>query len=170
MKKLLTILAFSLFALGLAAQEKGCHFVQNQTRRGVSVQSEGILFYAEPDLLRLNYLDPKGDYLIVDETMLRSRFSGQARDINTEKNLRVRAFRNALVYCYTGKYEDLAKEMDAEVSVKEANGVKTVTLTPRKPVSRGIAGVEAAYDKEGRAVRIFMNEGRAGTNEYQFDY
>ena len=169
MKKLLTLLTLSLFALGLSAQETGCHFVQNTTRRGVTVFQDGILFFAEPDLLRLNYLHPKGDYLIVDETMLRSRFAGQARDINTEKDLRARAFRNALVYGYTGRCEELAREMDAEVSVKEEKGVKTYTLTPRKSVSRGITAVEASYDAQGRVVRLVLTEGARVANEYLFD-
>lgn len=178
MKKLLTLLTLSLFALGLSAQETGCHFVQNSTRKGVTVFHDGILFFAEPDLLRLNYLHPKGDYLIVDETMLRSRFNGQASDIDTEKDFRARAFRNALVYGYTGKYEELANEMNADVSVKEEKGVKTVTLTPKSPISRGISVVEASYDAKGRATRLVIT--RSGdrrlasstpvTEEYLFDY
>ena len=170
MKKILLLATTLLLGLGLAAQETGCHFVQNQTRRGETVRMEGILFFAEPDLLRLNHLDPKGDYLIIDETMVRSRFAGQARDINVEKDARVRVFRSALVNAYTGKLETLAKEFDAEVSEKVAGGEKTVTVTLLKPVGRGsVSRVEATYDAQGRATRIVLQQGR-GSSEYLFDY
>ena len=170
MKKLLILATALLMGLGLAAQETGCHFVQNQTRRGETVRMEGILFFAEPDLLRMNYLDPKGDYLIIDETMVRSRFAGQARDINVEKDARARVFRAALVNAYTGKLETLAKELDAEVSEKAAGGEKTVTVTLRRPLGRGsVSRVLATYDAQGRATRIVLEQGR-GSSEYLFDY
>ncbi len=171
MKKLLILATTLLMGLGLAAQETGCHFVQNQTRRGETVRMEGILFFAEPDLIRMNYLDPKGDYMILDETMVRSRFAGQARDISVEKDARARIFRAAFVYAYTGKTDALAKEMDAEVSEKAAGGERTVTVTPRRqPQVRGsVTRVQATYDAQGRATRIVLEQGR-GSSEYLFDY
>ena len=60
--------------------------------------------------------------------------------------------------------------MDGELSEKAAGGEKTVTVTPRKPLGRGsITRIQATYDAQGRATRIFLEQGR-GSNEYLFDY
>ena len=172
MKKILTVVTLLLFGLGLGAQEIGCSFVQNKTFKsnGKTERSEGIAFYTAPDHLRLNYLDPKGDYLIIDGDMLRTRRANKASDIDTSKNPALRAFSHALMNCVTGNCDAIAREMDADLSVSESDGKKTAVITARNTASRGIAKVTVTYDAKNRPVRIVLDEFNGVSTEYLVEY
>lgn len=172
MKKFLTILTFSLFALALGAQEIGASFVQNKTIKatGRVIRSEGVVFFTAPDHLRMNYLDPKGEYLIIDGNMLRSNVGGKQLDVNTEKNATMRNLRNTLLNCITGDYEQAAVENDAEVLVEKKGDGKTVTLTARKAAARGYSRVQVDYNAQNRPVRMVLDEFNGVSTDYTFTY
>lgn len=172
MKKFLTILTFALFALGLSAQEIGASFVQNKTIKatGRVVRAEGVVFFTAPDHLRMNYLDPKGEYLIIDGMMLRSNVGGKQVDVNTEKNATMRTLRNTLLNCITGEYEKAAQENDADVAVEPKGDGKVVTLTARKTAARGYSQVIVEYNALNRPVRMVLDEFNGVSTEYTFTY
>lgn len=172
MKKILTILAFSLFALGLGAQEIGASFVQNKTIKatGRVIRGEGTVFFTAPDQLRMNYLEPKGEYLIIDGKMIHSKVGTKQLDVDTDKNAMMRGLRNTLLNCIVGEYEAAARENNADVAVETKGAGKTVTLTARKKAARGYSQIVVDYDAKGRPVRMVMDEFNGISTEYLFEY
>ena len=172
MKKILMLATLLMFSLGLSAQETVGSFVQNRTFQatGKTFRSEGIMHYTAPDQFRLNYLTPKGDYIILDGDMFRSKAGHQSMDIDTHKNPALRGFRNTVLSCVFGNYEALAKKAGAALDVKETAQGKTVTITSSETASRGYSSVVAAYDAENRLVRLVLREFSGNVTEYLFAY
>lgn len=172
MKKFLTILTFALFALGLSAQEIGASFVQNKTIKstGRVIHGEGVVFFTAPDQLRMNYLEPKGEYLIIDGNMLRSNVGMKQIDVDTEKNPTMRGLRNTLLNCITGDYEKAAEENNADVAVEKKGDGKAVTLTARKQAARGYSKIIVKYNAQTRPVRMVLDEFNGISTEYIFEY
>ena len=172
MKKILTILAFSLLALGLSAQEIGASFVQNKTIKatGKVIRSEGVVFFTAPDQFRMNYLEPKGEYLIIDGNMLHSKVGVKQMDVDTDKNPVMRGLRNTLLSCIMGEYEKAAQENDADVAVAAKGAGKEVTLTARKQAARGYSRILVEYNADNRPVRMVMDEFNGVSTEYTFEY
>ena len=172
MKKFLTLITLSLFALGLSAQEIGASFVQNKTIKatGRVVRSEGIVFFTAPDQLRMNYLDPKGEYMIIDGDMLRSNVGLKQIDVDTTKNPAMRNLRNTLLNCITGAYEKAAQENDATLIVEEKGGVKTVSMMAKKQQPSGYSRIIIDYNRKGLPVRMVLDEFVGIETEYIFKY
>ena len=172
MKKFLTILTFALFALGLSAQEIGASFVQNKTIKasGRVIHGEGVVFFTAPDQLRMNYLEPKGEYMIIDGNMLRSNVGMKQIDVDTEKNASMRNLRNTLLNCIMGEYEKAAAENDADVVVEKKGDGKAVTLTARKQAARGYSRIIVEYNAQTRPVRMVLDEFNGISTEYLFEY
>ena len=172
MKKFLTLLTFALFALGLSAQEVGASFVQNKTIKatGRVVRSEGIVFFQAPDVLRMNYLEPKGDYLIIDGAMLRTKTGAKQMDVDTNKNAPMRNLRNTLINCIIGDYEQVAEDNDADFAVEQKAGGKVVTVTARKQAARGYSQIVVEYNAQNRPVRMVMDEFNGVSTEFLFEY
>ena len=172
MKKILTLLAFSLLTLGLGAQEIGASFIQNKTIKatGRVIHGEGTVFFTAPDQLRMNYLEPKGEYLIIDGNMLRSKVGAKQLDVDTEKNASMRSLRNTLLNCIMGEYETAAKENNADVAVETKGDIKSVTLTARKQAARGYSKIVVDYDAKTRPVRMVMDEFNGISTEFIFEY
>ena len=171
MKKILLLATLLLLGLGLSAQETVATFVQNRTIQatGKTVWSEGIMHYTAPDQFRLNYLTPKGDYIILDGDMFRSKAGHQAMDIDTHKNPALRGFRNTVLGCISGNYEAIAKKAGAALSVRETSAGKSVTINA-SGASRGYSSILVDYDKENRPVRLVLKEFSGNATEYLFTY
>ena len=172
MKKILTILALSLVTLGLGAQELGASFVQNKTIKatGRVIRAEGVVFFTAPDQLRMNYLEPKGEYLIIDGDWLRSNVGMKQIDVDTAKNPTMRGLRNTLLNCIMGEYEKAAEDNNADVAVENKAGGKEVTLTARKQAPRGYSKIVVEYSAQKRPVRMVLDEFNGISTEYTFEY
>ena len=172
MKKLLSVVLFACAACAAAfAQQLDCSFTQARTIQasGKVVRSEGVVSFTSPDQLTMTYTDPEGEYLIISGPMLRSNTLGQQISVDTDKNARFRSLKNTLLNCITGKYEQAAADNDADLSVSEKGGVKTVTMTARKAAVRGYAKIVLEYVK-GLPVRMVLDEFGGISTEYRFKY
>ena len=164
------IFAFALLLIGLnaGAQSFETTFVQTKTLKltGKKIVSEGTITYTEPANLAMIYSKPDGDYFIVDGPFLRFDLRGISLDVNTDKNKTVRQQRNAILYGIQGKYEDIAKEMDADCTVTDVKGGKHVVIKMRKPAVKGYSGMELDYNAKGRITRMLLEEAGGITTEY----
>ena len=164
------IFAFALLLIGLnaGAQSFETTFVQTKTLKltGKKIVSEGTITYTEPANLAMIYSKPDGDYFIVDGPFLRFDLRGVSLDVNTDKNKAVRQQRNAILYGIQGKYEDIAKEMDADCTVTAVKGGKHVVIKMRKPAVKGYTGMELDYNAQGRITRMLLEEAGGITTEY----
>ena len=153
------------------AQEIESTFTQARTIQasGKVIRSEGVVTFKAPDQLTMTYTSPAGEYLVISGPMLRSNMQGQQLSIDTSKNPRFLLLRNTLLNCIMGEYETAAKENDAELDVKEKNGVKTVQMKARKAAPRGYSQIILEYIK-GLPVRMVLEEFGGISTEYLFKY
>lgn len=168
MKKLLVLLLLLGAGFTAGAQSFESTFVQTKTLKltGKKIVSEGSITYTAPESLAMLYTKPDGDYFIVDGPFLRFDLRGTSLDVNTDKNKTVRLQRNAILYGIQGKYEDIAKEMDAECSVSAVKGGKHVVIKARKPAPKGYTGMELDYNAKGRITRMVLEEAGGISTEY----
>ena len=157
-----------LSSICAGAQDLESHFVQTKTLKltGKKIVSEGTITFTAPDNLAMIYSKPDGDYFIVDGPFLRFDLRGISLDVNTDNNKTVRMQRNAILYGIAGRYEDIAKEMDAECTVTEVKGGKHVVLKMRKPAVKAYTGMELDYNAKGRITRMVLEEAGGISTEY----
>jgi len=167
MKKIF-VLALLLMGLNAGAQSFESTFVQTKTLKmtGKKIVSEGTITYTEPANLAMIYSKPEGDYFIVDGPFLRFDLRGVSLDVDTSTNKTVRIQRNAILYGIQGKYEDIAKEMDADLTVTDVKGGKHVVIKVRKPALKGYTGMELDYNAKGRITRMVLEEAGGISTEY----
>lgn len=167
MKKIF-VLALLLVGLNAGAQSFESTFVQTKTLKmtGKKIVSEGTITYTEPANLAMIYSKPEGDYFIVDGPFLRFDLRGVSLDVDTSTNKTVRIQRNAILYGIQGKYDDIAKEMDADLTVSDVKGGKHVVIKVRKPALKGYTGMELDYNAKGRITRMVLEEAGGISTEY----
>ena len=164
------ILVFALLLCGLTAGAQNYEgtFTQAKTIKasGRVIKSEGTITYTAPDQLAMLYTLPDGDYFIIDGPVLRMDMRGVALDLNTDNNKTVKAQRNAILYSMAGRYEDIAKEMDADCTVTPRGGGKHVVIKVRKVLPKGYSGLELDYAKDGKLTRMVLEEFGGISTEY----
>ena len=117
----------------------------------------------------MTYTQPAGEYLVISGPMLRTNSQGQQLSIDTSTNARFRNLRNTLLNCITGNYETAAKDNDADLTVSEKNGVKTVEMKARKAAARGYSKIIMEYKKD-LPIRMVLEEFGGISTEYKFMY
>ena len=171
MKKFFLLAALACFSWIAGAQQLECSFTQEKTIQasGKTIQSEGVIQFKAPDQLTMTYTKPAGEYLIISGPMLRSNSQGKQLSVDTSKSPMFKNLRNTLLNCITGEYEKAATDNDAELSVSEKSGVKTVTMKARKAAPRGYSQIIMEYKKD-RPVRMVLEEFGGILTEYIFKY
>jgi len=173
MKRIFVMMALLAMAFTAGAQDFEATFKQAKTLKvsGKVIKSEGEITYTAPDQLAMLYTNPEGDYFIIDGPQVRMDMRGVALDVNSTGNKLVQSQRNAIIYSVAGKYEDIAKEMDADCTVSAGkNGGKHVVLKMRKALPKGYTGMELDYNKQGKLIRMVLEEAGGISTEYIINY
>lgn len=160
MKKIWTLLLL-LCGITAGAQDLEGTFTQAKTLKisGHVIKSEGSFTYTAPDQLAMLYTKPDGDYFIIDGPFLRMDLRGVSLDVDTDRNKAVKVQRDAILYSMAGKYEEIAKEMDADFTVTPTkDGGKKVVLKVKKVAVTGYSGMELDYKKNGKLARMVLEE------------
>lgn len=168
MKKIL-VLMLLLAGFTAGAQNFEGTFTQTKTLKvsKKTFKSEGTISYTAPDQLAMLYTKPDGDFFIIDGPIVRMDLNHIAAEVNTDNNKAARAQRNAILYGVQGKYEQIAKEMDADCTVTAAKGGgKHVVIKVRKTLPKGYSGMELDYNKAGRITRMVLEEFGGISTEY----
>ena len=173
MRKIIVFAALLAMAFTAGAQDFEATFKQAKTLKisGKVIKSEGEITYTAPDQLAMLYTNPDGDYFIIDGPQVRMDMRGVAVDVNATGNKLVQSQRNAILYSVQGKYEEIAKEMDADCTVTAGkNGGKHVVLKMRKALPKGYSGMELDYNKQGKLTRMVLEEVGGISTEYIINY
>ena len=171
MRKYLLLFVLTCCTWLAGAQQLDCRFTQERTIKasGKVIRSEGVISFLAPDQLTMTYTQPAGEYLVISGPMLRTNSQGQQLSIDTSTNARFRNLRNTLLNCITGNYETAAKDNDADLTVSEKNGVKTVEMKARKAAARGYSKIIMEYKKD-LPIRMVLEEFGGISTEYKFMY
>lgn len=171
MRKYLLLFVLTCCTWLAGAQQLDCRFTQARTIQasGKVIRSEGVISFLAPDQLTMTYTQPAGEYLVISGPMLRTNSQGQQLSIDTSTNARFRNLRNTLLNCITGNCETAARDNDADLTVSEKNGVKTVEMKARKAAPRGYSRIIMEYKKD-LPVRMVLEEFDGISTEYKFTY
>lgn len=166
MKRFIILFALAISGADLSAQDFECPFVQTRLMviSGKTVVSEGTMTYTAPDQLAMVYSKPEGEYLVIDGNTVRMDLAGQIATIDAKKNATAGALSRTLLDCIAGNWEKAAKDNDADSSVSEKGGVKTVILTARKASPRGgYSKIELYYRlKDNFLTKMVLEENGGG--------
>ena len=168
MKKILVFVMLLAAAFSAGAQNFEGTFTQTKTLKvsKKTVKSAGNISYTAPDQLAMIYTNPDGDYFIIDGPFVRMDMKGVQADLNATTNKAILAQRNAILYGIQGKYEEIAKEMDADCTVTNGKTGKHVVIKVRKTMPKGYSGMELDYNKAGRITRMVLDEFGGISTEY----
>lgn len=160
MKKLVTLWLL-ICGAQLSAQTVTCDFQQTKfiAASGKTVQSNGSLTFDYAGKLDMRYNQPQGDFFIIDGKTISMNINGKKATIDTEKNPRMKSYRNTLVNCITGNWDLVCKENDAESTVIEKNGMKIVEINAKKISTRGYSKITLSYRKsDNMLVEMVLEE------------
>ena len=168
MKSIAVFVTLILACLSAGAQSFEGTFTQTRTLpSGKTIKSAGNITYTHPDQLAMLYTQPDGDYFIIDGPILRMDRRGTALDVNTDNNKQVKPQRNAILYSIAGRYEEIAKEMDADCTVTAGKGGgKHIVIQARKAPVQGFTGLELDYLKNGQLQKMILKETGGICEEY----
>ena len=164
MKKLIAILSAALLGAGIAGAQNAvlakiekmnqgvgsveCDFSRTKTlpATGKVIKDGGTLWYTTPDKLNMTYDNPK-ETLVINGNMMFLRKAGKPSTFDTSKNALMKGVRDVLLNCIAGKVEQVVKDHDATITIKEVKDYYNITMEPRNPGVLGYSRIALTYRK-----------------------
>lgn len=172
MKQFTILIATLLLALGATAQiTYDDNFTQTRLIKvsGKSIVKSGRLVFDGKTTLSMNYSEPAGEYFTVEGNDVKMNLNGKKSAVRADKAKSVGLLCSTLMNCLSGKWEEAAKANNAESSVSESKGMRTVTLTAKGKVQRGgYASVVLTYRiSDGKLMKMVLEEAAGIVNTYE---
>ena len=170
---LVLVFTFHLSPFTLNAQNISYDVNFTHTREmkasGKTIVKSGHLLYKGGDQLTMTYSNPEGEYFIVEGTKVKMNMNGKKGEVNSEKVKTVGLQRSTLLNCLSGNWQEAAKANNAESSVTESKGLRTVTLTATGKVQRGgYSSVVLTYRiSDGMLLKMVLEESTGIKNTYE---
>lgn len=135
-------------------------FKEIRTYQGNSKQSvtlQGMLTYVPEDKLSMKY--DNGELFSIDGNVMIIDRDGKHQQFDTAKNIMMKGLSHAILYAFSGKMDELAKEQNANIMTSEKDGHFIVAITAKTVAARGYSCIEATYDaKTGVLLTMRMDE------------
>ena len=172
MKHITLILIAMLFSVTAFAQKTfDTDFTQTKVMKisGKTTNKAGHMVFDGNDHLTMTYTEPKGDYFIVEGNMVKINMDGKKAEIDAEKVKMVKLQRSTLLNCLSGNWEQAAEDNNADLTVTEKNGIKTVSIVAKGKVPRGgYNSVELTYRlSDGMMTKMILVEAIGIQNTYE---
>jgi len=125
----------------------------------------GTLVYKTAGDLSMIYDDGE-QFIIKGNTM--KIYQNQVETVfDLTKNLMMKGLRNALIYSFQGKLQNLAVEQKADIKAVKEGKIYVVTLTAQKKAVRGYSRIEIRYNSSDCAiVSMLMEEFSGAVTKY----
>lgn len=184
MKKLFVVAICSLLCMGIKAQSIPaklmdlhpadehieCGFTEENVMPKVhkTETREGTLVYQAPDYLRLDYKEPKGDYMLFDAEKVEQVKNGKKQTIKIKgRDNRYSRYRATLLSCLAGDIENAALLNDAKYSCKQDGKKYICTITAANAGKSDVKQIELEYDvTTGKVLKIVLTEGNGNYATY----
>jgi len=140
MKKFTLILTAMLFSFTAFAQQKlDTEFTQTKVMKisGKTVNKSGHIVFDGVDHLDMTYAMPEGDYFIIDGNKVKINMDGKKADLDANKVKMVQLQRSTLLNCLSGNWEQAATDNNAELTISEEKGLKTIAIVAKGKVPKG---------------------------------
>ena len=172
MKHITLILIAMLFSVTAFAQKTfDTDFTQTKLMKisGKTTDKAGHLTFDGNDQLSMIYTQPQGDYFKIEGNMVKINMDGKKVELDAEKVKMVGLQRSTLLNCLAGNWEQAAADNNAELTVKEEKGVKTVSIVAKGKVPKGgYKSVELTYRLSDNAlVKMMLEEAIGIINTYE---
>ena len=172
MKHITLIIIAMLFAVTTFAQQTyDTDFIQTKVMKvsGKTTQKEGHITFDGKDQLSMVYSTPEGEYFIIEGNLVKINMDGKKANLDAEKVNMVKLQRATLLNCLAGNWEQAAEDNNADLTITEANGQKTVSIVARGKVPRGgYSSVELTFRlSDGMMTKMILEESIGIQNTYE---
>ena len=172
MKHITLIIIAVLFSITAFAQQTfDTEFTQTKVMKvsGKTTDKAGHLTFDGNDQLNMIYTEPEGDYFKIEGNLVKINMDGKKVELDAEKVKMVGLQRATLLNCLSGNWEQAATDNNAELTVKEENGLKNISIIANGKVPKGgYKSVELTYRLSDNAlVKMVLEEAIGIINTYE---
>ncbi|MBQ8958365.1 MAG: outer-membrane lipoprotein carrier protein LolA [Bacteroidales bacterium] len=172
MKHTILIIITLLFSsMALAQQTYDTDFTQTHVMKisGKTKNKAGHLVFNGSDQLSMQYTTPESEYFIIDGNMVKINMDGKKAELDSEKVKMVKLQRSTLLNCLLGNWEQAAQDNNADLTVSEEKGQRTVLIKAKGKVPRGgYNSVEMTYNMaDGKMTKLVLEEAIGVVNTYE---
>ena len=172
MKHITLIIIAVLFSITAFAQQTfDTEFTQTKLMKvsGKTTDKSGHLTFDGNDQLSMIYTEPEGDYFKIEGNLVKINMDGKKVELDAEKVKMVGLQRATLLNCLSGNWEQAATDNNAELTVKEENGLKNISIIANGKVPKGgYKSVELTYRLSDNAlVKMVLEEAIGIINTYE---
>ena len=172
MKHITLILIAMLCSVTAFAQHQyDTDFTQARVMKvsGKTTDKAGHIIFDGNDQLSMTYTQPEGEFFIIEGNTVKINMDGKKAELDAEKVPMVKLQRATLLNCLSGNWQKAASDNNAETDVKEAKGLRTVTLTVKGKVPRGgYSSVELTYRlSDHKLTKMILEEPIGIVNTYE---
>ena len=174
MKHITLIIIALLFSVSAFAQQTyDTDFTQTKVMKvsGKTTEKAGHIFFDGIDQLNMTYTTPEGDYFTIDGNMVKIKMDGKKAELDAEKVKMIQLQRATLLNCLSGNWEQAATDNNADLSITEEDGLKTITITAKGKVPKGgYKSVVLTYRTSDNAmVKMVLEEAIGIINTYEIN-
>lgn len=174
MKHITLILIAMLFSVTAFAQTTyDTDFTQTKVMKisGKTTNKAGHMTFDGNDQLNMTYTTPEGDYFTIDGNMVKIKMDGKKAELDAEKVKMIQLQRATLLNCLSGNWEQAAVDNNADLSIAEEDGLKTITITAKGKVPKGgYKSVVLTYRTSDNAmVKMVLEEAIGIINTYEIN-
>lgn len=171
MKRIYLIVTAILFSVAAFAQ-KGIDTDFTQTKlmkvSGKTTDKAGHITFDGNDQLSMAYTTPEGDFFIIEGNMVKINMDGKKAELDAEKVKMVQLQRATLLNCLSSNWEQAAADNNADLTVSESKGAKTVSIVAKGKVPKGgYKSVELTYRADGTLIKMVLEEAIGIINTYE---
>lgn len=160
-----------LSVTAFAQQNYDADFSQTKVMKisGKTTHKEGHLTFDGNDQLSMTYTQPEGEYFRIEGNKVKINMDGKKAELDAEKVKMVGLQRATLLNCLSGNWEQAATDNNADLTVTEENGFKTIAIVARGKVPRGgYSSVELTYRlSNGMLTKMVLVESLGIQNTYE---
>ena len=172
MKRISLIIIAVLFLVAAFAQQKyDTDFTQTKVMKlsGKTTHKVGHITFDGNDQLQMIYSEPQGDYFIIEGNKVKMNLDGKKAELDAEKVKMVKLQRATLLNCLSGNWEQAAIDNNAETSITEEKGLKTISINAKGKVPKGgYKSVELTYRlSDGGIIKMVLEEAIGIINTYE---
>ena len=167
----LIIIAMLLSVAAIAQQTYDTDFTQVKLMKvsGKTTDKAGHITFDGNDQLTMTYTQPEGEYFIIEGNMVKINMDGKKAELDAEKVKMVGLQRATLLNCLSGNWEQAAEDNNADLTITEEGGLKTVSIVAKGKVPRGgYNSVELTYRlSDGMMTKMILVDALGIQNTYE---
>ena len=172
MKHITLIIIAMLLSIGAFAQKPfDADFAQVKMMKvsGKTTDKAGHITFDGNDQLTMTYTQPEGEYFIIEGNMVKINMDGKKAELDAEKVKMVQLQRATLLNCLSGNWEQAAADNNADLTIKEEKGHKTVSIVAKGKVAKGgYKSVELTYRTSDNVLtKMVLEEAIGIINTYE---